>query len=280
MLNCPCCYSSFFWVAIVSLIFVIQLTNVILKNIFAFLKLQDVYKWISRFFLLITSLLVAGIAVLASSSSLQSLAFAKLSDTLLLKDQPLDLHRCELLKEVHGRVLEIGPGPGVNFRCWGNSNQITEWVGVEPNTNFKDQLAAEKTKRNVTFPTRTVWLKGEDYNVEPDTFDYVVGTHILCSIDDIPGVIQQIRRALKPNGSYLFLEHVKAAPDTTNYYLQQIFEPLMTLIGNGCRFKETWNDLSEHTLLKGYHVELNHQMLPVGIPFLSPHIVGKAMKRN
>ena len=277
-MNCPCCFSSFFWISIVGLIILIQILNVILKNVFKALNLEFIHKWIARSFLLITSVLVVLIAVLASSNDLQAALFAKIADVLLLKEQAADGPRCDLIRNVHGRVLEIGPGPGTNFRCWGNNSQITEWVGVEPNTNFKERLESEKIKKNITFPTRTVWMKGEDYDVDAGSFDFVVATHILCSIDNIPGVIHQIKRALKPNGVYYFMEHVQANPSTSEYILQQISQPLITLVGNGCKFKEIWKDISEKTLLKGYQIEMEHKDLPMSMSFFSPHIIGHATK--
>lgn len=277
-MNCPCCYSSFFWISIIGFVVLVQIINFVLKNILKSLQLEFLHKWIAKGFFLITSVLIVLIAILASSNDLQSALFAKLADTLLLKEQALDGPRCDHIKHVHGRVLEIGPGPGTNFRCWSNNTQITEWVGVEPNTNFKERLESEKLKKNISFPTSTVWLKGEDYDVDAGSFDFVVATHILCSIDNIPGVIHQIKRALKPNGKYYFMEHVQANPSTTEYIWQQVLQPIITLVGNGCKFKEIWKDIDEKTLLKGYKIEMEHKDLPMSLSLFSPHIIGHATK--
>jgi ubiquinone/menaquinone biosynthesis C-methylase UbiE len=278
MSGCICCYSSYFWVAIIVLLITVQFTGFILKSILKLLGLSVVYKWVSRLFLLLTGLLVLLLAILANSSSLSNKAFGYVGNAILLGDQPLDQYRCEHFGSLSGRVLEIGPGPGTNFRCWSNNTAITEWVGVEPNTNFKEKQEEEKIIKNITFPTRTVWLKGENLDVESESFDYVVGAHVLCSIDDLASVLKQVKRALKPNGSYYFLEHVAAKRDSSWYIWQQVLQPLFTIVGNGCRFKELWNDLSEYSLLKGFEVELSHHDYPMAMSFLSPHIIGKAKK--
>lgn len=149
---------------------------------------------------------------------------------------------------------------------------------MEPNIFFQELLSQEKIKKNITFPTKTVWLKGENVDVEPESFDYVVAAHVLCSVDDVGQVVTQIKRALKPGGTYYFLEHVAASPDTTEYIWQQALQPLITIVGAGCKFKELWQDIDERTFLKGYDVQLRKENFPMSLAFFSPHIIGKATK--
>lgn len=121
-------------------------------------------------------------------------------------------------------------------------------------------------------------MKGENVDVEPESFDYVVAAHVLCSVDDVSQVVHQIKRALKPGGTYYFLEHVAAAPETRDYIWQQTLQPLITIIGAGCKFKELWKDLSDRALLAGYDVDLKRDNLPMSMSFFSPHIIGTARK--
>lgn len=110
--NCVCCYSSFFWIAVVALLVSIQIIHYILGAIFGALHLSRVYKWIAKGFQALSAILVLLLAVWANSPPLQNYAFSKLAVTILLKDQPLDQVRCDHFKHLSGRVLEIGPGPG------------------------------------------------------------------------------------------------------------------------------------------------------------------------
>jgi len=132
----------------------------------------------------------------------------------LAKSTDLDSVRCSLLNgktleeyNVRGNILEIGPGPGTNFRCLENTttDRINKWVGVEPNKYFNQYLEEEKVKRNISFPTEVVWLKGEDIDIEPSSFDAVIATHVLCSVENINSIFNQVHRALKNNGTYYFI---------------------------------------------------------------------------
>ncbi len=154
-------------------------------------------------------------------------------------------------------------------------------MGVEPNTNFINALPAEIARRNISFPTSTVWLRGEDLDVTPASFDYVVGAHVLCSVDSTPDVLKQVARALKPGGQYLFFEHVAAEKEQRRlYYLQLLIQPFIHAIGNGCQFKRLWQDLQDPMLLPGFKVQLQHVMVdfPSVMAVMRPHILGSATK--
>jgi SAM-dependent methyltransferase len=194
----------------------------------------------------------------------------------MIKSTKLDSYRCGLTRNISGKVLEFGPGPGTNFRCW-NQSDITEWVGVEPNTFFSEALDASGQKYGITFPRRLVWLNGENVNIEPSSFDAVVMTHVLCSVDDSVQVLRQADRALKPGGTIYLMEHVAAgSKDRTMRWLQTALAPFLYIAGNGCSFKETWKDIT--TALPGYHVAIEHLDLPIPLTPLAPHIVGTATK--
>ncbi len=40
--------------------------------------------------------------------------------------------RCDLLKDLHGKVLELGPGPATNAECF-VGKPISHYTGIEPN---------------------------------------------------------------------------------------------------------------------------------------------------
>ena len=98
-----------------------------------------------------------------------------------------------LLEDIKGRVLEIGPGPATNFRCLYPPTEITEWVGVEPNNYFLESIEEQKRLHNISFSTQLTWLKGENIDVDDESFDAVMGTHVLCSVSDVDQVSRRTR---------------------------------------------------------------------------------------
>ena len=81
---------------------------------------------------LILILLATTLGVLDNHDGLRSAAFARLC-TSMTRSPELDQTRCESLglSQLSGEVIEFGPGPGTNFRCWGGeSSGITKWTGV------------------------------------------------------------------------------------------------------------------------------------------------------
>lgn len=242
---------------------------------------QRVYKIITNIFSALVALLAISLGVLSVQPDLKDWVFAKFAVVVLLADTPLDTIRCDLIGGISGRVLELGPGPGTNFKCWQNNPNITEWVGVEPNKYFQQQLVVQHAKKNMTFPMRTINLKGEDLQVDAGSFDAVIATHVLCSVSDTYGVLRQVKRALKPFGSYYFLEHVAVPVSFTDpmYLTQRLVEPFVNILGNGCLMKPTWLDLTPFTGLGGFEVDLKHFRAPMPYP-MSPHIKGIAVKQS
>ncbi len=65
-------------------------------------------------------------------------------------------------------------------------------------------------------------------------------------------------------------------------HIQTLIGPFFTIVGNGCQFKELWNDINVNNRMAhmdGFDIELEHIMAPIGLPPLAPHIIGKATKK-
>jgi SAM-dependent methyltransferase len=121
-----------------------------------------------------------------------------------------------LLGDLRGRVLEIGPGTGVNLRYFGPE---VRWVGVEPNPAMHPHLRAEAERLGLEVEL----LSGisEGFGVAAESFDAVVSTLVLCSVGDLAGTLREIRRLLKPGGKFVFLEHVADRPWSPRWIVQK-----------------------------------------------------------
>jgi len=277
---CVGCFGSMlFCMLLVATLVIEALTNLVTGAFPKASGWRKVLKALSRLSHAFIALLAIFFGVLASVPDAKMYVFRMFGKAVLLKPSPMDPIRCDLFQKVHGRVLEIGPGPGTNFRCWSENTQISEWIGVEPNNYFDADLVEEKIKHNITFPTKTVWLRGEDLDIEPESFDFVVGAHVLCSVSDTWEVLRQVRRSLKPGGQFLFLEHVAAEQQTPLFFAQVLLQPFMFIFGAGCQFRELWLDLQESAALPGFDVNLQRRDLPEALLFLKPHVLGFATKR-
>lgn len=175
-----------------------------------------------------------------------------------------------LFANIHGNILEIGPGTGPNLSYYPKD---IYWIGIEPNPYMHSYLkkAAEKLGLNIDIRTGTA----EQINAEDNSIDTVVSTLVLCSVPNLAATLQEILRVLKPGGRFLFVEHVAAPQETLLRKIQTGIKPIWKLIGDGCNpDRETWVALEK----AGFEsVDYEHFAAPV--PLVSPHIAGVATKK-
>lgn len=295
---CACCMPSALLTLLAGVFLAIYVVSAILKRLLPFSLGKTIVTYLGYLLHFIVLSLATFFGALMQSQRFRDWFFFQFALFVLAKDKPMDTVRCAHLQHLSGRVLELGPGPGTNFRCFKNtsSHHITEWVGVEPNPHFLPHLHKEHAKYNLSFPISTVWLTtGETVDIEPHSFDFVIGTHVLCSVRDTDAVLRQVARALKnETGEYRFFEHVAVDWDTDTdrdtrdtpsdkwwkYVLQVATQPVFYLVGNGCQFKRLWRNLRDTRLLQDMDlVSLRHTNVPIGVSFLEPHIVGVLRKK-
>jgi ubiquinone/menaquinone biosynthesis C-methylase UbiE len=138
-------------------------------------------------------------------------------------------HRDRLLAGLSGRVLEVGAGQGRNFRHYPET--VTEVVALEPDDTLR--TAAERAA--VSAPVTVTVKAGEaaDLPGEDGAFDAVVASLVLCSVDDLPGALAEMRRVLRPGGQLRFYEHVRS-PHRCAGLLEDAITPLWSRAGGGC----------------------------------------------
>jgi ubiquinone/menaquinone biosynthesis C-methylase UbiE len=85
-------------------------------------------------------------------------------------------------------------------------------------------------------------VSGERLPFADSTFDCVVSTFTLCSIEDVSRALAEVYRVLKPSGPFLFLEH-GLSPEPQVRKWQHRLNWLQMRLGDGCRLDRNIKDL-------------------------------------
>jgi len=194
---------------------------------------------------------------------------ARLADDPTSKFPSIISAKKEVFQTVSGKVLEIAAGTGVNMRFFPSS---VSWYGLDPNP-FGEKYASREAKKYGLRSFHYVVHTAEDLPFPDNTFDSVVATHALCSVDNPHLVLSEIYRVLKPKGTFYFLEHVRSDRFLSRT-IQYTVVPLFQLIADGCHpTRDTEKAIRtipfRHISVRRFHAN---------IPVIGDHIVGTAVK--
>ncbi len=129
-----------------------------------------------------------------------------------------------------GQVFEIGCGGGLNQKLY-DPDKVTGFSGIDPHEKLLSGARAEAERKGWEVDLRQGF--GEAIPFADSSFDTVVCTYTLCSVDDQAQVLAELRRILRPGGQLLFLEHGRA-PDPGIARWQERIEPLWKPLASGC----------------------------------------------
>lgn len=158
--------------------------------------------------------------------------------------------RAELLKDAHGDVLEIGFGTGLNLPHY--PTNISHLTIVDP-ARLLPQRVRERVAQ-VPFPIHAEHITAEALPNPDRQFDSVVSTWTLCTIPEPVKALQEINRVLKPNGTFLFLEHGRSDNARVAAWQDRI-NPLQNIIGCGCNLNRQIDQLIEQGGLHILHLD-------------------------
>ena len=142
----------------------------------------------------------------------------------------IEARRAALVGQASGEVLEIGFGSGMTLPFY-DPAKVTGLTVVEPSEGMNRRAEARLSASPV--PVKSVPGAGEGLPFAEASFDTVVTCLTLCSVLDVPKVLAEIRRVLKPGGRFLFLEHV-LSDDAGRRRWQRRLTPLQKVVGVGC----------------------------------------------
>jgi SAM-dependent methyltransferase len=187
------------------------------------------------------------------------------------KKPPIAEVRRKLLAPASGRVLEIGAGTGFNLPHY------PERVADLTLTDRLDGMLRRAKRRagSVSRDVVATQASVESLPFEDDSFDTVVGSLLLCSVEDQDHALDEIRRVLRPGGQYLFLEHVRS-DDPKMARRQDRLERLWGVVAFGCHPNRDTLPRIE----SAFEVEdVERSELPIGPKLVRPYVLGRAIAR-
>jgi len=184
-------------------------------------------------------------------------------------DAHLRPYKERLFAGLRGRVVEIGPGTGPNLRYY---PAHVEWIGIEPNPFMHRYARAEAQRWGVN--ARLITGRAEHLDLDDESADVIVSTHVLCTVSDPERALREILRVLAPGGRFLFIEHVAAPPGTRLRRWQQRLRPLWGWLAEGCHPDRETERLIHAAGFERVFV----QRLSLPFPLVSPHIIGMGIK--
>ena len=150
--------------------------------------------------------------------------------TMACGQEGIERRRAQVVPLASGKVFELGCGGGLNQPFY-DSDRVTDFSGIDPHAKLLDGARARAEARGWDADIREGI--GEAIPFPDSTFDTVVCTYTLCTVDDPDQVRREMRRILKPGGILLFLEHGRA-PDADVARWQDRIEPIWKPLGGGC----------------------------------------------
>ena len=182
--------------------------------------------------------------------------------------------RGSLLARAAGRTLEIGAGTGLNLSHY--TDAVTELILAEPDPHMAVRLR-EKLESEGAAPARVsvVEAPAEELPFDDGSFDTVVSTLVLCTVQDPQRALLEARRVLVEGGQLLFLEHVRGESGRLSWWQDRLERPWGAIAGGCHPNRPTGDSLAD----AGFWIEqLDRGRMPKAPRFVRPLISGVARR--
>lgn len=135
--------------------------------------------------------------------------------------------RARLLAAVGGQVLDVGAGTGANLPHFQEAGQV---IAAEPDPAMRRRLTARAATARV--PVEVTSDTAESLRHADASFDAVVFTLVLCSVNSPDRALAEARRVLRPSGRLIVLEHVRGSGSLSRW--QDRLTPIWSRLNAGC----------------------------------------------
>ena len=177
----------------------------------------------------------------------------------------------ELFADLPATVVELGPGVGANLSYYKPGMKL---VAFEPGSAVHGGLTRRAARCGIDLELRGI--AAEALDCETASVDVVISTLVLCSVRDPSHVLCQVRRVLRPEGRFLFIEHVAAPAGSALRAVQNLVHGPWHWCFEGCNT----NRDTAATLERAGFASLEIERFRVGSPLVpvAPHIAGVAVR--
>ncbi|SHJ71612.1 class I SAM-dependent methyltransferase [Tepidibacter formicigenes] len=129
--------------------------------------------------------------------------------------------RMQVMKELNGKVLEVGVGTGKNIEFYPDNLDITA-IDFSINMLERARIKAKKLKNNVDLQFMDV----QNLYFPDNTFDTIFTTCVFCSVPNPIKGLKEIKRVCKKGGKIILIEHVRSEKKIQGA-LMDVFNPLV-----------------------------------------------------
>ena len=165
---------------------------------------------------------------------------------LLCGSSPINYQRKKIVPKVSGNVLEIGIGSGLNLPHYNVSN-ISNITALDPAEELTD--IAKKRISELDLDIDVINCGAEEIPLESKSFDSILVTYTLCSIENLDDSMKEIRRVIKDDGTLFFCEH-GIAPDLKTKNWQNRINPIWKRLMGGCNINRDIPEIISNSKLE------------------------------
>ena len=150
--------------------------------------------------------------------------------------------RCALIPKATGDVLEIGAGTGVNLAYYKDENIKSLTIADKEVGRVLQETALPGTCQRIDADVLNLPF-------EDGSFDTVVETLLLCSVDDVPAALTEIKRVLKSNGRFIHIDHGLPKKSAIKRVFLKL-APLWHKMSQSCQIDKTYEPYFEQVRFK------------------------------
>jgi ubiquinone/menaquinone biosynthesis C-methylase UbiE len=174
-----------------------------------------------------------------------------------VEDEKLRALRARACEGLHGEVVELGFGSGLNVGLYPAA--VTRIVAVEPSDVAWDLGAQRRAGSPVAIDRGD--LDGQWLSLPDASADAVLSTFTLCTIPDVGRALAEVRRVLRPGAALHFFEH-GVAPEEGVQRWQRLIEPVQKRVFDGCHLTRPIDRLVEQAGLVIEDIERAYAPMP------------------